>query len=89
MASLSIRTMTREELDIAVDWAAVEGWNPRLADANCFYAADPHGFLIEHVGVEPVATISVVKYGTRWRHNVRAGTAATNAKMAQAIVRRR
>jgi hypothetical protein len=59
----SIRTMTRPEVDIAVDWAAVEGWNPGLHDADCFHAADPNGFLIGLVGDEPVATISVVKYG--------------------------
>lgn len=55
--------MTRPEVDIAIDWAAAEGWNPGLYDADCFYAADPNGFLIGLLGDEPVATISVVKYG--------------------------
>ena len=59
----TIRTMTRQEVDIAIDWAAAEGWNPGLHDAACFYAADPGGFLIGLIGNEPVATISVVKYG--------------------------
>jgi GNAT superfamily N-acetyltransferase len=59
----TIRTMTRREVDIAIDWAAAEGWNPGLYDADCFYAADPNGFLIGLVGDEPVATISAVKYG--------------------------
>ena len=58
-----IRPMTREELDSAIDWAAAEGWNPGLNDANCFHATDPDGFLLGLVGDEPVATISVVKYG--------------------------
>ena len=58
-----VRTMTRQELNVAVDWAAAEGWNPGLHDANCFYAADPGGFLIGLLGDEPAATISVVKYG--------------------------
>ena len=58
-----IRVMTRPEVDLAVDWAAAEGWNPGLADAECFYAADPDGFLIGLLGDEPVATISAVKYG--------------------------
>lgn len=39
-----IKTMTREELDIAVEWAAREGWNPGVHDADAFYAADPNGF---------------------------------------------
>lgn len=59
----TIRTMTRQEVDIAVDWAAAEGWNPGLHDADCFYAADPNGFLIGLIDDAPVATISAVKYG--------------------------
>jgi GNAT superfamily N-acetyltransferase len=59
----TIRGMTRQEVDVAIDWAAAEGWNPGLHDANCFYVADPSGFLIGMLGDEPVATISVVKYG--------------------------
>lgn len=59
-----IRTMHREEVDIAVEWAAQEGWNPGLGDADCFYAADPNGFLIGLLEEEPIATISVVKYGS-------------------------
>jgi len=58
-----IRAMTRQEVDMAVDWAAAEGWNPGLHDADCFYAADPNGFLVGLVGNEPVATLSAVKYG--------------------------
>ena len=57
-----IRTMTRHEVDVAVDWAAREGWNPGLADADCFYAADPDGFLIAYLDHEPAACISVVRY---------------------------
>lgn len=60
----TVRTMTRGELDIAVEWAAAEGWNPGLHDADSFYAADPGGFLLGLLGNEPIATISVVKYGT-------------------------
>lgn len=56
--------MTRQEVNIAIDWAAEEGWNPGLYDADCFYAADPNGFLIGLLDDEPIATISVVKYGS-------------------------
>ena len=62
-SSYTIRAMTRQEVDIAIDWAAAEGWNPGLYDADCFYAVDPNGFLIGLIGDEPIATISVVKYG--------------------------
>ncbi len=59
----SLRTMTRAEVDLAIDWAAAEGWNPGLYDGENFYAADPQGFLIGLLGDEPIATISAVKYG--------------------------
>jgi GNAT superfamily N-acetyltransferase len=60
---LEIRPMRRGELDIALDWAAAEGWNPGLHDADCFHAADPGGFLLGLVGGEPVASIFAVQYG--------------------------
>lgn len=62
-SNFTIRAMTRQEIDVAIDWAAAEGWNPGLHDAGCFYAADPTGFLIGLLGNEPIATLSVVKYG--------------------------
>lgn len=57
------RPMRRDEIDIAADWAAAEGWNPGQHDATCFHAADAGGFLVGLLGDEPVATISVVRYG--------------------------
>lgn len=60
----TIRIMTREEVDTAIEWAAEEGWNPGIGDADCFFRADPKGFLIGLLGNEPVATISAVKYGS-------------------------
>ena len=36
-----IRVMARPEIDTAIEWAAREGWNPGLADADAFHAADP------------------------------------------------
>jgi len=61
-----IKTMTRKELDIAVDWARQEGWNPGLYDADAFYAQDPNGFFIGYLDNEPIATISAVKYGNSY-----------------------
>ncbi|MGB1242971.1 MAG: GNAT family N-acetyltransferase [Chitinophagales bacterium] len=63
MRNYTIRTMTRPEIDIAVEWAAKEGWNPGLQDADSFYAADPNGFLIGLLDGEPIACISAVQYG--------------------------
>ncbi|QLC72295.1 GNAT family N-acetyltransferase [Pseudomonas sp. LPB0260] len=61
-----IRTMRRAELDIAVAWAAAEGWNPGRHDADCFHAADPGGFLIGLLDDQPISVLSVVKYGERF-----------------------
>ena len=58
-----IRTMNRKEVEIAIEWAAKEGWNPGIYDADCFYSADPDGFFIGLLGDEPIATISAIKYG--------------------------
>lgn len=58
-----IRTMNRKEVEIAVEWAANEGWNPGIHDADCFSSADPNGFLVGLLGDQPIATISAVKYG--------------------------
>ncbi|MBI4800572.1 MAG: GNAT family N-acetyltransferase [Desulfarculus sp.] len=60
--SLTIRNLTRLELDIAVDWAAAEGWNPGLHDAGCFWSQDPQGFSGGFLGQEMVASVSVVNY---------------------------
>jgi len=59
----TIRSMNRQEIDLAIEWAAAEGWNPGLEDAECFYRADPDGFLAGLMDGEPVACISVVRYG--------------------------
>ncbi|KJS09552.1 MAG: GCN5 family acetyltransferase [Gammaproteobacteria bacterium BRH_c0] len=60
----TIRPATRQEINLALDWAAAEGWNPGICDAVPFHAADPEGFLVGLVDDEPVAVISAVKYGT-------------------------
>jgi GNAT superfamily N-acetyltransferase len=59
---LRITTATPDDLDLMVEWAAREGWNPGLDDAPAFRAADPEGFLVGRLGVEPVSCISVVGY---------------------------
>ena len=63
MDGLRIRPMRPDEISIAVNWAAAEGWNPGLADDACFGAADPQGFLIGELEGEPAATVSCVNYG--------------------------
>src|ERR1700694_2550607 len=63
MNGLRIRPMRPDEISIAVNWAAAEGWNPGFADDACFAAADPEGFLIGELAGAPAATVSCVNYG--------------------------
>ncbi|HBA83369.1 MAG TPA: GNAT family N-acetyltransferase [Verrucomicrobia bacterium] len=57
-----IRQMRRQDLDLAVEWAAQEGWNPGLHDAESFFAADPHGFFMAFSNSEAIGSISAVAY---------------------------
>ena len=58
--------MRPDEISLAVDWAAAEGWNPGLADAACFAAVDAEGFLIGELDGVPAATVSCVNYDARF-----------------------
>ena len=60
--SFRVRTMPPEEVTLAVDWAAAEGWNPGLTDASCFAAAALDGFLLGELAGAPAAILSVVNY---------------------------
>ncbi|MFO1414136.1 MAG: GNAT family N-acetyltransferase [Burkholderiales bacterium] len=59
----TVRTMSDADRALAVGWAAAEGWNPGLHDAETFAAQDPDGFLVGCLDGAPVASISVVRYG--------------------------
>src|SRR5713226_5701600 len=63
---LRVRAMRPDDLAVAADWAAAEGWNPGHADAECFATVDPHGFLIGELDGAPAATISTVNYDRRF-----------------------
>lgn len=59
-----IKTARLQDVQMMVEWAASEGWNPGLTDAESFYAADKDGFLIGWLDGQPVSCISAVKYGS-------------------------
>lgn len=63
---VTVRRMSRPEVDLAIEWAAREGWNPGLNDAPCFYAADPQGFFIAERKGEALGCISAVAYDARF-----------------------
>lgn len=63
MTAPAFRLLRREELNIVLEWAAAEGWNPGIADAAAFWAADPEGFWgMEHDG-KLIGSASIVSYG--------------------------
>ena len=62
----TIRTMRRDEIAIAIEFAALEGWNPGLHDAACFHAADPGGFLVAERLGQAVGCIAAVSYAGRF-----------------------
>ena len=62
----NVRTTTRKDLDTAIEWAAKEGWNPGLYDADCFFQIDKKGFFMGFLNNEPIACISAVSYDKKF-----------------------
>ncbi|MGW7411187.1 GNAT family N-acetyltransferase [Streptomyces sp. NPDC054863] len=54
------------DLHLMRAWADAEGWNPGIADAQPFFAADPRGFLIARREGDdtPTSCVSVIRYDT-------------------------
>lgn len=63
MAGFEITTASADDFVRIMGWARDEGWNPANTDGVAFHAADPGGFLMGRLDGEPVACISVVRYG--------------------------
>lgn len=59
---LTIRNMTRTEVDELVAWAAAEGWNPGLHDADLFWATDPDAFIAAEIAGELVGGGAITSY---------------------------
>jgi hypothetical protein len=62
MGGFQVRNMPRAELDLAIDAAAREGWNPGLHDAPCFWSIDPSGFFMGVLDGRVVCRASAVAY---------------------------
>jgi len=59
---LVIRNMTRTEVDELVEWAAREGWNPGLHDADLFWAADSEAFIAAVLDGELIGGGAITSY---------------------------
>lgn len=60
---LVIRQMSREEVDDLVSWAAAEGWNPGLHDAEIFWSNDPDAFVAAELDNEVIGGGAITSYG--------------------------
>ena len=60
---MEIRALSLDEVRTVMDWAADEGWNPGVHDAQLFFSADPQGFLGAFIDDQLVGSISAVCYG--------------------------
>jgi GNAT superfamily N-acetyltransferase len=56
MGDYRIERMSLSGVETAIDWAAREGWNPGLNDAQCFYAIDHDGFFRGVLDGKTIAT---------------------------------
>lgn len=63
---LTVTAASLEEWHDVVAWAADEGWNPGLGDAECFHPTDPAGFFIGRLGTQLISSISIVTYSDRF-----------------------
>jgi len=59
---LEIRNMMRSEVDDLVAWAAREGWNPGLHDAELFWATDPEAFIAAELDGELIGGGAITSY---------------------------
>lgn len=62
MSEYVMRRMRRHEAALAVEWAALEGWNPGLHDAEAFFETDPAGFFVGVLDGEVIACLAGVTY---------------------------
>jgi GNAT superfamily N-acetyltransferase len=61
-----VRRMLREEIDLVVEWANEEGWNPGLYDAGAFFETDPSAFWAGELGGKVISMISGVPYDSSY-----------------------
>lgn len=59
---LTIRSMTRSEVDVLVGWAVREGWNPGRHDAELFWATDPQAFVGAEIDGQLIGGGAITSY---------------------------
>jgi ribosomal protein S18 acetylase RimI-like enzyme len=61
-----IRNMIRPEVYELVDWAAGEGWNPGLHDADLFWATDPEAFVAADLDGDVIGGGAITSYSGKF-----------------------
>lgn len=59
----SFTQLNREQVHTLLEWAAAEGWNPGLNDADLFFDTDPDGYYGYLMDGELIAGGALVAYG--------------------------
>ncbi|CAH1241149.1 Hypp6319 [Branchiostoma lanceolatum] len=68
-ATFRVRQVTSvSEVCLILEWAAAEGWNPGVYDAESFYRQDPTGFYLAEVDGVPIGGVFLVKYGENFAY---------------------
>lgn len=66
MNGYAVRRMISSEIELTIERAAREGWNPGLHDAECFRAIDPDGFFAGELDGRIVACGAALNYDDRF-----------------------
>ncbi len=66
LADLTISKLDLSGVKTLINWAAAEGWNPGLNDAELFYNTDPNGFYGYFLDEEMIAGGSIVSYNGKF-----------------------
>ncbi|MCV6822933.1 MULTISPECIES: GNAT family N-acetyltransferase [Halocynthiibacter] len=62
LSDVRFETAALDDVRQMIDWAADEGWNPGVDDAEAFWSTDKHGFFVARIAREMVAAVSVVNH---------------------------
>ncbi|MGC1181665.1 GNAT family N-acetyltransferase [Legionella sp.] len=59
---INVREMSKKDLQLVVNWAIKESWNPGLYEIDALYEADPKGYHLLEIDDKPVASLAAVRY---------------------------
>ncbi|AEL24939.1 GNAT family N-acetyltransferase [Cyclobacterium marinum] len=66
LEELKLKKLDKKGLNILVDWAATEGWNPGKYDFEVFWETDPDGFCGFYFEGELIAGGAIISYNNEY-----------------------